>query len=264
MRNVLKHILLLGLVVPAAFGCKQITEEALYDENDDDWTLVQAVVTEKCKSEGAIWAEFEKRAEFDRYFTENQYYYKLTVQNPDGTEDIDYLRIDNIAKDSMSIRYYDSDRHPEGSAVFTYRSIDQLNLSQAIANGVCDTREDYAYSSSNYESKTALSFTDKRQNGDDREYVKISDAFTAKASYPLLFTVWNKTRSTTEKEAGEDPKAVKTQKWTMEAVSEKTCEENDVCDGIVWSAIVNPGVIDIDKGAFNNNALSSEFLKVSF
>lgn len=256
----MKNALSLLPVFVLAFGCSQVEEEYLYDEHDDDYALVQALAEKECKEGSKIFTELAKRGVFSSYYSNNSYY-KVKIKKSNGFEYNDFIKIDTVAADSLKIHYFDSET-PANSRSYTFTKAENDNLITAISNGVCDTRDDFKFSSSGLGSSSSMAFTDNRMDGNSDAYTKVADAFTAKTAYPLPFILWNKNVTTTVKNSGSDAFDPKVETYAIESFTESACEGDVDCsqaeNTYVWTFAV--GTITVDTNAYNSNALSSEII----
>ena len=256
----MKNALRILPVFVLAFGCSQGKEEYLYDKNDDDYALVQALAEKQCKEGSKIFTELTKRGVFSSYYSNNTYY-KVKIKKSNGFEYNNFIKIDTVTADSLKIHYFDSET-PGDSRSFTFTKVENDNLITAISNGVCDTRDDFKFSSSGLGSSSSMTFTDNRMDGNSDAYTKVADAFTAKTAYPLPFILWNKTITTTVKNSGSDALDPKTETYAIESITKSACEGDVDCSQAesTYTWTFTAGTITIDTNAYNSNALSSEII----
>lgn len=162
----------------------------------------------------------------------------------------------------MVIRYYGSQTNAD-SRKYTYTKTQNADLIAAISNGVCDTRDDYKFSSSKLDSSSSLNFSDWRKDGTDDVYEKVTDAFKASTAMPLALILWNKTRTTIKKSSGNDPADPKSDTYSVTEITQKACKDDSDCaqaeETYNWDFAA--GTISIDPDAYNRNELSSEIIK---
>lgn len=253
-----------SIILSSFISCEKVEEKYLYNKYDSDYGLVLALATETCQEESKFFIQASKRSAFSSYFEEDTYY-KVSIQKANGASYSDFIKISNIDSDSMQINYFDSQNPASDSKSITFTSAQNDNLITAIANGACDTRDDYQFSASGLDSSSALNFSDSRIDGDDDSYTKITDAFKAQMSIPLPFILWNKQRTTITKTSGNDANDAENDSYTITEITESSCEGDSKCAQAesTYNWAFGAGTISVDPNAYNDNSTSSEIITVN-
>tara|TARA_B100001971_G_C18206296_1_gene547819 strand:- start:804 stop:1622 length:819 start_codon:yes stop_codon:yes gene_type:complete len=239
-------------------SCGKQTEEYLYDNKHKDWRLVQQLGAETCINDSAIFQEMQKKNDFSDSF-KNDTYFQVEIEKSNGAKYSDFIMIDEVSKDSMAIHYYSEEENPR---TIMYTSQNNNDLISAIANGACTPDQDlrYGYGSNSLDNKSVFSFTDTRIDGNEDEYEKVAESYTARVSMPLIFMEWNRKESTQFKVSGSSAYAPKNNTYSVKAISKAQCDSNEVCSRSAWN--FNRVNVEVDKNAFSSNALNSRIVEI--
>ena len=239
-------------------SCGKQTEEYLYDNKHKDWRLVQQLGAETCINDSAIFQEMQKKNDFSESF-KNDTYFQVEIEKSNGAKYSDFIMIDEVSKDSIAIHYYSEEENPR---TIMYTSQNNNDLISAIANGACTPDQDlrYGYGSNSLDNKSVFSFTDTRIDGNEDEYEKVAESYTARVSMPLIFMEWNRKESTQFKVSGSSAYAPKNNTYSVKAISKAQCDSNEVCSRSAWN--FNRVNVEVDKNAFSSNALNSRIVEI--
>lgn len=248
------------------FACDTISEEYLFDEDDDEYDLARQLATSECVSEAKIFDVFDEQAEFENVSFEVNDIFRIN-QDANSTKEI-YVKVISIDTTSMTLAFNSSTT--DLKKVVTFEESDHEDIVSFLKDASCDDDYSSFFEASSLGSSSAMKFewfkntiiTDDDDDSDSvpEEYEYVTETLTVSASYPLFFYFYNGTKKLERilDEDAEDPKQELTSVITVTKVADddEDCfpdDEDDLkttCDFSDTSAFPNC-TIEVDADAYN-------------
>ncbi|MCO4753749.1 MAG: hypothetical protein KC478_04670 [Bacteriovoracaceae bacterium] len=239
-------------------SCGKNTEEYLYDKNHRDWQMVQQRASETCINESRIFQEMQKRNDFTSSFKENSYF-QIDITKSNGAKYQEFIRINEVSSNSLVIHKYSEE---EDSQSIVYTTKNNNDMISAIANGVCQSDDDftYAHDSSALDNTTVLDFSDTRIDGDEQQYQKVTELYSAKVSFPLIFMQWNRKETIQYKDLNRSASEAKSNSYSVKSITKAACEVSEICNRSVWN--FKRVHVSVNPSAYQSNDLNSRMFTI--
>lgn len=250
------------------FGCDTVTEEFLYDEDDDEYDTLLAMQAAECVDNAEIFDHLENAGDFENNGMLNKIF-KIS-QDTQNQREI-FVKITSVTSTEMTLVFNSSENSLD--KIVTFELTDHDEIMSELKIMACNSEYEKYFSASGLGNSDSMKLVWEKKtinvvDGDDAdddpdEYDERKDTYTFDNDYPLFFFYYNATKARTSKlDADEEEKTSTSVITITEVTDEDECDEDedDYNSNCKFDSVTRSCGITVNTGLYASNAFSDEII----